>query len=501
MRRTRLVWPATAVAGLAYGAVLVFFRGSPSLVAGDLGTFVTVAARLLHGDRLYADVLDNKDPLFFYADALALRIGGWRGPAALDAVWLGIAATSMAGFLFTATRARWAAVAGFVVYPLLLTSAWYGTGLSQLAALSLAPLIGWLAACRRWFLAGAVVGVAALFKSNLGLVLIAAPAALLVQSARGTVLRTLAKLGAGIGAALGIVASVMAVRGELVPYLGVLHENVLYSSDALAYQEQGKGVQGHLGIVTDMTPHLRRLEALVVLAAALAVWMRVRAARPARPREEPILALVLVVVGAAVFVTLALTAIFPHHMQMVAYFETLLLVYLATAISALVRARAGGLAICAAAVVCLAGLWLLGGTEHPALTPSPATRWSAPPLTLTANALEQAAAAFPMSSTISYARIGWNDDGHAAFLDDRFDLACPRFQQLRYIRPFGSVLTCLEEKKPELIVTAPPFSERDPRNDRWTVFVRRSRILLARSYLKVEHMDTRFGSLDVWRRR
>jgi hypothetical protein len=498
--RTRLVWPAVAVAGLAYGAVVVFFRGSPSLVAGDLGTFVTVAARLLRGDRLYADVLDTKDPLFFYADAAALRIGGWRGPAALDAVWLGIGATSMAGFLFTLTRARWAAVAGFAVYPLLLTSNWYSAGLSQLAALSLAPLIGWLAACRRWFLAGLVVGVAALFKSNLGLVLIATPAALLVRSTGRTVLHTLAKLASGIGAALAILAVVMAVRGELVPYIGVLHENVLYSNDVLAYREHGSGVLGHLRIVRDETPHLRTLGALIVLAAAVAVWMGVRGSRTARPRGEPVLALVLLLVGAAIFVTLALTAVFPSHMQMVAYLETLLLVYLAAAVSTLLSGRAGGLAIGTAAIICLAGLWLLGGTARPALWSSTAARWRDPPLELTANALERAAPAAPRSPTISYARIGWNDDGHAAFLDDRFDLACPRFQQYRWIRAFDAVRACLEEKKPELIATAPPFSEPDSRNDRWTAFVRQTRFLLARRYHKVEHVDTPWGSLDVWLR-
>jgi hypothetical protein len=90
--------------GLAYGALLVFLRGSPQLERVDLGTFVTVAARLLKGDRLYADVFDNKDPFFYYADAVALRLGGWRGPAALDALLLAVGAIAMAGFLRAVTR-------------------------------------------------------------------------------------------------------------------------------------------------------------------------------------------------------------------------------------------------------------------------------------------------------------------------------------------------------------------------------------------------------------
>ena len=43
----------------------------------DAGIFPSVAARLLDGDGLYADVWDNKDPLF-YTFAAALAGGDWR---------------------------------------------------------------------------------------------------------------------------------------------------------------------------------------------------------------------------------------------------------------------------------------------------------------------------------------------------------------------------------------------------------------------------------------
>ena len=76
---------------------------------GDQGVFLSIAARLLDGDRLYAEVIDNKDPLFFYAHAGAFWVGGWRGPPALDALWLGVAALS---FALLAPRAGGAATRG-----------------------------------------------------------------------------------------------------------------------------------------------------------------------------------------------------------------------------------------------------------------------------------------------------------------------------------------------------------------------------------------------------
>ena len=69
-------------------------RGRDPVVASDQGVFLSVAARMLDGDQLYAEVFDNKDPLFFYTYAGALWVGGWRGPFLLDAVWLGLAGVS-----------------------------------------------------------------------------------------------------------------------------------------------------------------------------------------------------------------------------------------------------------------------------------------------------------------------------------------------------------------------------------------------------------------------
>ena len=74
---------------------LVLLRGEPS-VASDQGVFLSVAARILDGDHLYSEVVDNKDPLFFYTYAGALWVGGWRGPFLLDAIWVGLAGVSVA---------------------------------------------------------------------------------------------------------------------------------------------------------------------------------------------------------------------------------------------------------------------------------------------------------------------------------------------------------------------------------------------------------------------
>jgi hypothetical protein len=54
---------------------------------GDHGTYASVAERLIAGDRLYVDVWDNKDPLFYYALALG-RLVSPLADVALEILWV-----------------------------------------------------------------------------------------------------------------------------------------------------------------------------------------------------------------------------------------------------------------------------------------------------------------------------------------------------------------------------------------------------------------------------
>jgi hypothetical protein len=76
------------VAWVAYAPKIVPYRGS------DRGIFVSVAERLLAGDILYKDVLDNKEPLFYYFVALE-RIFGAYGEILGEFVLLVIASYSV----------------------------------------------------------------------------------------------------------------------------------------------------------------------------------------------------------------------------------------------------------------------------------------------------------------------------------------------------------------------------------------------------------------------
>lgn len=495
MRRLLVSTPAVVAAGLAYGAMLVFLRATPSTDA-DSGIFLSVIGRLLAGDRLYSDVFDNKDPLFFYTGALAVKAIGWQGLAALDGLWLAVGALGTAAFLRAAGATRLVAATGFVVYPLLLTGAWYRPGYSMLAALALIPVIGWLWLRERWVWAGVVLGLVLGFKANLALVALAAPlVALFMAPPAERVREVLLRFTTGVIATVGTLAAILAVRGELGPYLTMQRGNVTYANHVLEYQGRRGGVLGHLQLVVDETPHTPRLLALFVLGGALAVWVLLR-----RRERHGLLAALFLATSAATLVTFALTAAWVHHMQLIAYPATLLLAVVVAFLMdipgrALLRAAA-------AASVVVASLWALSTWDDSGAVTGPRSLWWSAGSSASADVLEDAAARrHPPPGAVTYARLGRDDDdAHGLFLDHRFNLTCPRFHQHLHTEDLEAVVDCLERRRPQLVLTGSGFAFDGTAPDRWNAFVQQGEALLEREYAVVLRRNTPRGRVTIWER-
>jgi hypothetical protein len=506
-------------ASAVYAALLVLLRGRPSLKS-DAGVFLSVAGSMLHGDRLYVGVLDNKDPLFYYAHAGALAAFGWTGPFLLDVVWLAIAAASTL-LLLRAVGASWTAAAvGFVVYPLLLTGAWYLSGYSLLAALSFAPLIGLLWLRGSFVAAGALLALGVLFKVNLGLVLASVPLAALVLAPRG--LRAqLAKGAGGFAGVAAAAAAALAVRGELHGYIENFKDNISYSRNVLSATGSVTGIPGHikiaawaasrpghvLGMPVGKPLHLFVVVAVFLLAGALAV--RTLRRRPAATPDAAtpaaatrFLAAAFLCATAMTALTLALTAAWSPHDQMLAFPELLLIVFvIAWLVSARPELAAGLPGIAAVCAVAALGIVLLGGTASaPYARAGGVSYWFDSGHSETAEELEQAAASrFPAARTITYVHLGQNDEeAVAAFLDGRFALACPAIAQYVFTPHLDGVLRCVEGKQPELVLVTQKFRREPHAPAEWDRFVADGTRLLERDYERVSTRRTPNGVASVW---
>ena len=168
--------------------------------------------------------------------------------------------------------------------------------------------------------------------------------------------------------------------------------------------------------------------AVFFLAGALAAWIlaRGRARQPTTPLGR--VSALLLGVGIATAITLALTTAWDHHVQMLAYPGALLLVFMVAALNAGVRLRPLRWAAQAAGV---AGVLLLLGVNHAPNAGWSLSRWTDPAHSRTAAALEAVRAARLAAATdVSYAHLGQNDEeGHAAFIGSGWTLACARFHQ------------------------------------------------------------------------
>ena len=488
--RTRPWLSVSVAAALAIGALLAALRVEPQ-VWGDPGIWVSVAARMLEGDRLYADVFDNKDPLFFYSYAAALWVGGVRGPFVLEVVWLGVATVGMLLALRAVRVGTLAALTGALVYPLALTAAWYVPGATMAPALALAPVALWLWLRGSAFAAGAVVVAAALFKLNLALVIGAPLLALLALGGNGASrLRRAFEVAAGVSLAVVVAAAGLASRGELGPYLDTISYNVHYSSASVG----GGGAESHLRVVREFFAasgkwQLPAAELAVagLLAVTVAAWLRLDQAL----RRMSTVA--VATLGAAV-VTLALTAIFGVHLQLLAYPAALAAATIVLAARDLWRPLG---ALAAGACVVFAA-W--SSLKHEDLDELTIRTWTAKPLSTPGLALEDTRLRFfPGEKRVTYAVLGRNtEDGHAAFVDS-LDLRCRYFHQYPFYRrqQLDETLECVRREQPMLILVTTSFYDAIPDEPAWEAFVADARAGLASRY----ELVTEEGMSQVWRRR
>jgi hypothetical protein len=457
-----------------YASALVVLRGRPT-IESDGGIFVSVAAGLARGYRLYSGVWDNKPPLFYYADALSFATVGWRGVFLIDVLWIWIAGMAM-GLLIRQMRGRpFVAIIGALAYPVLLTGAWYYAGYSELPGLALAPLVGWLWLRGNAVATGALLGVLAFERPDyawvyLGLLVVPVvartmrPSAFVRPAARGAI-------GAVCGG--GVIAAVLAVRGELGGYMSALELDAGYPARVMAFHSQPNDLSSHLEVVSKylFASPARAVIVWVCLAtcAGLAAWvLSGQATRTTRVgNTERLLAAAWLMTSVGVVAVMIIGALWRHNLELLALPSCLAMCFVVSVASKVVPRRS--LVAVTSTVVVLGVLVGVGGislnTASRGGSPQavqPLSEWWTPVHSASATALDEVASSISHRGTsITYARLGPNDDdGHLAFVASDLRLVCPIFAQYPFYPVWGSVATCLATKHPELILVDNGFGPR-----------------------------------------
>jgi hypothetical protein len=307
-----------------------------------------------------------------------------------------------------------------------------------------------------------------------------------------------ARAAAGFAAAVAAAAAVLALRGELHGYLETVMNNIAYSRDVLGATGRRTGILGHIeatAISIGSPWQFAGVSAAFFLVGVLAVWTlrrgRADSGGALGPPAIRTVAALFLVTTVASSVTLALTAAWGQHSQMLAY-PCLMLIVFAVMVS-LERPRRPPKVIAASAA---AGLLVLAVAASPPDTNGPISTWLNTGRSETADLLERAAdERFPQLET-TFAHLGANDEEAAgAFLDDRFVLACPDVAQYVFTPDLLEVLRCVRDEKPCVVLVTDTFKPYSDAPAEWNQFVARGSNLLSREYERVLTHET--GN-EVW---
>ena len=124
----------------------------------DRGIFVSVAERLLAGDILYKEVLDNKEPLFYYFVA-AQRLIGAYGEIIGELVLLYAACYAVYKIGKSVLVKNIALLLSWILAPFILIGEHYIPGYTELIGITLVISIVYAATAQRPLLAGALAAV------------------------------------------------------------------------------------------------------------------------------------------------------------------------------------------------------------------------------------------------------------------------------------------------------------------------------------------------------
>lgn len=399
---------------------------------GDRGIFVSVAERINAGDRLYMDVWDQKDPLFYYVIAAGRLISPYMD-IAIELGWLALA--GFAGWQLARAAGlgqTWSLIVGASLVPFVLTGVGYIPGFSHLPGTALALMALALTTTRRYVLAGLLFGLLLFLK------LTTAPVALLMVLVfiwQVNATRSVKRLVGGTLIAIVGVVSLLALRGELVGYVTMLQENFLYSDGSW------------MGKVTN--PVLKRIELTMTIVATTTAVMTagilslayaspdINDEKAGRPASRALLSASLVGLATAL-VVIALTGLRYHHAQVLALPAATTLIAAAALVPQLRRQQWSGLI-----AILAIGFVLSGGTTPQLVVQSvvgaPTRVRDLTPLDETTSAL------LATGQASTYARIGSNDDNSHAMGLAEWRLACPRFHQYAHLPPtvLDDVVDCL----------------------------------------------------------
>ena len=455
--------------------LIILPRTVPSRNLPDRGIFVSIAERLLAGDKLYLDVWENKDPIFYYMISLG-RVFSPYADVVLEILYIVIAATSLY-FISRSLNFRktTALMIGFIGCPIIITGGNYYPGYSHLpgTALVFASLAFLLR--DRHFLCGLLFSFLIFTKLTTAPVLLSIIIVVLLINSN-LQKNKLLLFGILTGAVIPVAALLM--RGEFWGYIQNFRFNLIYVNENL-YPSWPQPIAHILKSSNSISFSL----SLLVILILIVEFSRLRKVNFSENQPSDWILLGITFASfIASYIVLSLTGLWDHHNQIL-YIPALLSIIIFSKFAELIFQDKPNLVILVTVILAV----ILAG-------PKPSTLLVAysemkQELSSLSSLSPEASAILSVSRTGKYARIGTNDDqGHAYGLRN-LKLVCPYFH-LYPLAPisektfFKKTLDCLPNADTIIISStfSPMLNIGNVDNNPWKIFISNVAQLLESKY-------------------
>lgn len=388
----------------------------------DRAVFISVAEYIRSGSRLYVDIYDNKDPLFYYAVS-GQRILGPFAEYGFELLTVGITAVCAYDIskLIGCSQNKRQSKLLIIALPFLVTGAFWEPGLTHLPATALSLLACDLFLRGKLILAGGSIGLVVFVK----LIMFPLPATFCLAYEFLTwnnlnSLKRIRRLIAGFILVGFFITALLLAKQELVAYLQTQWNNVFYSQSPLIDNSSPfSSFASHLRTMFLGAPQKHVLLASLIAIVALVGYL---STRTEMVKQKATFMASLATCAVSV-VILGLTGLWDHHLQLIYFSQVLMLTCVVTGLNFKGRRSDywSGL------LVLMLALLLSGSTSWRFYIESP-TRFVSKTLAVAAASTEAKDFRSEYPSGAAFARLGQNTSviPYGAPNDK---LVCPDFHQ------------------------------------------------------------------------
>ncbi len=431
-----------------FGILLGFFTLTYSQNE-DMGIFLSETSLISKGHRVYAGIMEIKDPLFLWSGGISNWLFGSRAPFLLDAFFVMISPVIAYGFARSCKASKNWAMVSAVLFAGSLSGTYYQSLRTGTVALVLIVCTLWAAQNNRWTLSGVLSVLVIGFKMAYAPALLGLAALLIGKH----FLKRLAPFLVGSITTALAVLFMLWIRGELGGFFFMVRTNFVYRKIYPEIIGFPPGISGHLRVINSYSSSFNVL-VLIFLIMTIATCLMFRRG----DRNKISIGLCLTVFGC--LVTLLSSAMWIHHLQILALVSVSIAVVSGSYVRTSERSPAHIDRIVGAVVIVMLFMSLnVTGWKIPVRPQTPISQWFSP------NWVEPGEITFLKTSKIdfkeelNFARLGPNDDlGLAAFLTKDWRLACRDYGQYGHEtqQMVDEIIDCLVHK-PNYVFVSPGF--------------------------------------------